>query len=413
MAVFDLGYVTQQVIKVIRDAFVPPVWTAGLPPEVRPDPPAKVTTEGLSFYLYHIQENTHYKNLPAPGKDQPAVKYVPMALSLFYQLSANSILEDGTAAYNEQLMMSIAIKALHDHPEINDGNGNRFRVALQPVKETESVHYWTAGSAPLKLSAYYEVSVVLLEPEETTSYTGRVLTYGTYLFTERTPRITACQNTITFTIPGETIPRQVTVQPAQAAAGTQIELSGTGFNGDGIELILVSTRWHERAIADAPWNVQLAAGGSRITAIVQETAVLQQSAVSVPVLPGIYALAVTVIRRRAVPAGGIREFRDSSNQFPFTVSPRIDTVTGPVANIVTVIGYLFQHADLPDEDVAVYIGEQRLNRDAGGPFATGEFRVTAPGTMELNLPAGLTAGTYPLRILVAGAESPPRWITIP
>ncbi|MCF6407755.1 DUF4255 domain-containing protein [Chitinophaga filiformis] len=413
MAVFDLGYVTQQVIKVIRDAFVPPVWTLGLPPEVRPDPPAKVTNDGVSFYLYHIQENSHYKNLPAPGKDQPAVKYVPMALSLFYQLSANSTLEDGTAAYNEQLMMSIAIKALHDHPEINDGNGNRFRIALQPVKETEAVQYWTAGSAPLKLAAYYEVSVVLLEPEEATSYTGRVLTYGTYLFTERTPRITACQNTITFTIPGEAVPRQVVVQPAQAAAGTQIEITGTGFSGGDIELVLVNTRWKQRVIADAPWNVQLEAGGSRITATVQETAVLQESGVPVPVLPGMYAVAVTVIRKRQAPEGGLREFRDSSNQFPFTVSPRIGIVTGPVGNIVTVNGYLFEHADLPEEDVAVYIGEQRLNRDAGGAFAAGEFRVIAPGTMELNLPAGLAAGTYPLRILVAGAESPPRWIVVP
>ena len=66
-----------------------------------------------------------------------------------------------------------------------------------------------------KLSAYYEVSVVLLEPEDTQSRAGRVLAYGVTPLIEGAPRIDSSENTLSFTIPGDPDVREVILRPAQ------------------------------------------------------------------------------------------------------------------------------------------------------------------------------------------------------
>ena len=45
--------------------------------------------EGISFYLFHVQENSHYKNYPPAGIDHPPVSITPMGLNLYYQLTCN------------------------------------------------------------------------------------------------------------------------------------------------------------------------------------------------------------------------------------------------------------------------------------------------------------------------------------
>jgi len=42
-----------------------------------------------------------------------------------------------------------------------------------------------------------------------------------------------------------------------------------------------------------------------------------------------------------------------------------------------------------------------------------QFKITGTTTMELMVPAGLSAGQVALRILIKGIESEPKWITIP
>ncbi len=62
-----------------------------------------------------------------------------------------------------------------------------------------------------------------------------------------------------------------------------------------------------------------------------------------------------------MPDGSVRRFEQSSNRTPFSVTPRIDTLGTPDGTgVLTVTGYVFQHADLDPEDVEVYLGSQRL-----------------------------------------------------
>lgn len=456
MALLELKLVTESFIRLLKQGLLlTGYWGSNIDNiRVFPDPPHRANKTGLGFYLYHVQENAHFKNMPAPGRDAPPVRFTPMSLNLYYQLSANSDENEGDNAYEEQLMMGVAMKTLHDYPDISDataingvtvlpaslqGKDNRFRISLQPVSHTESVHFWTAGQAPMKLSAYYEVSVVFLEPELSRSYAARVLTYGTYVFTESAPRITGSRNRIVFTIPEDTAPRQVTVQPAQATPGSEIELLGTGLGGGTVELLLFNARWQGAAVANAvAWNIRPA--GDRLTVTIAQTArlpeTLTEPGATVQVLPGMYGAQVSVTRR---PPGGspASAFPSLSNQFPFMVCPRIDYIgpalaagdpvpPRPAGNLwtvgrrVQVRGYRFTDPALPvppppgeELPVQVYLGDQRLamkRADDPEDLADGQFRITGTDALEVQLPAGLSK--VPFRVLVAGAESPPEWISV-
>ncbi|HRI60790.1 MAG TPA: DUF4255 domain-containing protein [Saprospiraceae bacterium] len=437
MPIYDIAHITKSIIRLIDIKVKSEIGNQAV---TLPLPPDRMTADGLSFFLYHVQENAHYKNLPAPGKDTPPVRFTPMALNLYYQLSANHIKEPTSEdIYFEQRMMSVAMKALHDYPEITDktmvgsvyimesaleGKDNRFKISMQPIPYNEAVHYWTAGTSPLKLAAYYEVSVVLLEPEEPKIYAGRVMLYGTYIFTEGAPRISGSQNIVSFKLPNETTSRQVTIQPAQVAPGSPIDFFGTGFQGDAVKLLLRPSGPTDQVwVADTPWNVQVVAD-NQLTAVVRETAKLQDETTDVDVLPGLYAAQISVVRRRTLPNGAVREFRHDSNQFPFSVVPRVDSIL-PVNGIFTVTGYIDPAPDPdPDSDknldIQVYAGENRLTRKpTGGTLNPGEFSLSAPdaskiNTMKLNPLVQLASQqSLPLRIMVAGAEAGPMWITAP
>ena len=423
MAVLELSDVTLSLVTLIRSAIDAHPSLSGQP--VSPEPPSRLTGEGLGFYLYHTEEDKTLSSLPPGGHDNPPVRFLPMALKLYYQLCAHST-QENTAAYQEQRMMGIAMKTLHDYPFLDDssvingiqvfqgsmrGRNNRVYVTFQNINPKDSVSIWTAGDVPLRLSAYYEVSVVFLEPEEIRSYTGRVLQYGTYIFTERAPRITTTRNIIQYNMPPDNTLARVTVQPAQVPVNSTIDIFGSAFHGDQLDLRLYSARWPEPGLA-VGWNLTQVAD-DQLTATVMPTAVIERTGTPVDVLPGVYGAQVIVTRMVRLPNGDIKNLKYVSNQFPFMICPRIDgLVTAP--GTVTVTGYLFQHPLLNASEIMVYLGEERIFLDDDGIFNAGEFRVTAANTIVIMIPASFSSGTIlPVRILVSGIESTPAWITVP
>lgn len=423
MAVLDLSDVTLSLVTLIRVAIDAHPALAGQP--VLPEPPGRLTGEGIGFYLYHTEEDKTLSSLPPGGRDNPPVRFLPMALKLYYQLCAHSTLEN-TGAYQEQRMMGIAMKTLHDYPFLDDssvingtqifqgsmrGRNNRVYVTFQNINPKESVATWTAGDVALRLSAYYEVSVVFLEPEEIRSYSGRVLQYGTYIFTERAPRITSTRNIIQYSMPPDNSLAKVSVQPAQVPVGSTMDLFGSGLNGESLDLRLYSPRWPEPGLASG-WNLVRTAE-DMLTATVTQNAVNERTGTPLVVLPGVFGAQLIVTRTIRLPNGDIKTFRNVSNQFPFMICPRIDgLVTAP--GTVTVTGYLFQDATLNINEIMVYLGEERILLDDDGVFNAGEFRVTAANTIVVMIPASFPSGTLvPVRILVSGIESTPAWITVP
>src|SRR5690606_21575681 len=132
---------------------------------VVPLPPDSLTGDNtLGFYLYHIGEESQNRNAYVPGVSDVPVRYIPLDLRLYYLLTAHSSLDNGTGTLREQLMMGLAMKGLHDYPQIMDdtvvagiqplplslrGNDNCFRITLMNTPVSNAVDYWTAGSSPL------------------------------------------------------------------------------------------------------------------------------------------------------------------------------------------------------------------------------------------------------------------------
>ena len=423
MALLDISLVTQILIDFLEKYFEEsPVWS-GNSPKVLPKPPDKIDETALGLYLYHISEDNQYKNLQSPGNDTIPVRYVPMGLNLYYQLSAHSTWSVDGDNYVDQQMLGIALKAFHDYPFIDDstrvngmtildpgvndllGPGNKLRIVLQPVTHNEAIGYWNNSSSPPRLSAYYQVSVVLLEPEEITSRAGRVLEYGVHTFIQGAPRLESSRNTIEFTTPGGT-GRKIELRPAQVPVHNRVSFTGTGLTGDSIFLLLKNNRWENPVEVDSVSAWQVAVTRDKIEAAVQE------NAYGNVILPGIYAALVKVIRRSTPRDGSTRDFEHLSNDCPFTITPRIDS-TSLAVNVVTVDGYIFEHTELKEGAVQVYLGENRLTLDEDGTLDPGEFEVVNPLQLRFKLPAGLDPGFYPLRIFVNGAESPPNWIEVP
>jgi hypothetical protein len=83
-------------------------------------------------------------------------------------------------------------------------------------------------------------------------------------------------------------------------------------------------------------------------------------------------------------------------------------------SIVTVTGYIFDHADLRPQDIQVYAGEDCLVRKTAGALNPGEFIADSASALRFRAPSTIHSGDQaPLRIIILSAESPPRWFEAP
>jgi hypothetical protein len=428
MPLLDISLVTQALLTLLQENVTKsPAWSTVNTLQTSPQPPDKLRGDWtIGLYLYHVREEAHTKAQNWPVDDEAPLRYCPMGLALHYLLTAHSDLADASQQiFAEQLMMGLAVKTLHDFPKLDDtttvtnlanvqvpilppalkGLDNRFRILLQPIQFNEAMQYWTAGTQALRLAAYYEVAATLLEPEAIPSRRGRVLTYGVHSFARGTPRLDGSRTRIQFLVPGDSVPRELELQPAEVTYGGTVTLFGADLRGDVTTLVLDNRRFAAPVEVDpVAWSV--AATTSTVTAVIQQTAGPET------VLPGLYGATVKVAATRRMPDGTTRRFELRSNQTPFAVAPQVTAIVpGPVW---AVTGARFDPAVLTGDAIQLFLGADRLARVAVGPVAAGQFLVTTNTTLQFLPPAALAPGTVvPFRLLVNGVESAPRWITIP
>jgi hypothetical protein len=77
----------------------------------------------------------------------------------------------------------------------------------------------------------------------------------------------------------------------------------------------------------------------------------------------------------------------------------------------------FEHEELKAEDLQVHVGGEKLDDVDSGSLDRGKFRVENDNRLTLRLPPlpdGIESGDpVPIRVLINGVESPPRWIKAP
>lgn len=428
MAILDVSLVTKCLRRLILDRVqASPAWKPRDAPVISPMPPDKLKAESMGLYLYHMVEDPHLKNQPpaGSGSDPVPVRYTPMGLILYYLLTTDNLITDDHKMYDAQLLLGLAVKTLHDFPiltdetKVNDDDvtglfekvglhktDTKLRLSMQPLTYNDAVNYWTAGQSPLRLSAYYQVSVVLLEPEPPPTRSGRVLDYGVYSFVTGAPRLTGSENRLTVTIPGTAASQDILLRPAQVPIGAPVAFTGVNLSSEDTRLMVQFNKWDDAVVADLGWAVS--ATGDRVYATVGDTVDGRT------VVPGIYTAKIRTTTVRTAPDGERKTFTQTSNETPFTISPRIDspTLTPDNTGLVQVQGAVFQHADIEDKDVEVFLGTEKLAAGNSGSLDPGQYAVTDATHLELRLTTGGAPGHVPFRLLINGAESPPAWVTI-
>jgi len=187
MPLADLSLVTRS-LRTLLDLNVRRLM-GGLPPGaiiVTTQPPEAVgaATNTINLHLYHVAEDPHFRNAARPAVTARNEAPPPMALRLFYILTAHHVQSPDTDALAQQRLMSFALRTLHDYPVIGDGVAvdagdgagpepvldaalraadNSFQIMLRAVTPEDAAAFWSAvNPQTARLSAYYEVRMVLL-----------------------------------------------------------------------------------------------------------------------------------------------------------------------------------------------------------------------------------------------------------
>ena len=203
-------------------------------------------------------------------------------------------------------------------------------------------------------------------------------------------------------------PAEVSIRNLVTNTGGEIIFFGSDLVGDETALLIKNKLFDEPIEVGSDWGVTATEG--------QIFAAVYPTAGSKRILPGIYSAIAKVITRRMGADNKIRTFNTTSNEIPFVVTPRIDTISAPdAAGIVTVTGATFEDPDLSIESVEPFVGPQKIPLKAAAALNPGEFEVVDATTLRFRYPiSGVNSGdTVPFRLLINGAESAPNWVTAP
>lgn len=397
----------------------------------------------ISVYLYHAQEDAHYKNADAPGG---TVANTPLALSLYYVVTAHRIVDDEPVPRAEQEYLGYALKILHDTPIVTKNTqvgvqypmpdpmregGNKLQIIYRPVSPEDAMTFWNGDDERLiRFSAFYEVRVVFMRPEAQSHIPGYVLSVGNYVLPTGVMAITSSESVVRFTPPGGPMitltasPARVALSsfaPPGEAPNNQLTLRGTRLGGG--QLVLRSPLFETTnnkisvdADLNADWSIYVTPNRlvARINKILKRPGLPDQL-----ILPGIYGASVEVISQYELPGGLTKTIVTRSNEVAIAVTPyitgHVGTIDdGPPPIVVDIDVDPQTELDAPDltNEIAVVVGGKVYADDPGlGP---GEFIVSTPAQLKIGTHFNSSdPGIYPVRLIVRGAEAPPYWIEVP
>lgn len=147
------------------------------------------TTHRLNLFLYEVRPCAAFRNTPPPAARVGSSGQVPLALELYYMLSPYPVNDD-----NEQVgqqLLGMGLLALHDLSVVGaqsvrltdtdppqDLFGELLRIAPITLNGEEMSRLWSALQAPLRPSAAFQVSPVLIQSQQIVKSAPPVLRRG-------------------------------------------------------------------------------------------------------------------------------------------------------------------------------------------------------------------------------------------
>lgn len=192
------------------------------PPKVSAVPPDRIATDQqaktqLNLYLYHTTLSVGWRNVgfPAANSNGHRLTNPPLAVDLHYlvtaygtkELDAETLLGFAMQAFHEQQILTPAAirQALREPaatPEILPflaASGladqvERIKLTAQPMSPEDLSRLWSALQTPLRPSAAYIASVVLIQRDQPVTWAPPVRSLGTYVVPFRQPIIDSVEN---------------------------------------------------------------------------------------------------------------------------------------------------------------------------------------------------------------------------
>lgn len=394
--------------------------------QVSAQPPDQLAGNGqpanrLNLFLYRVTPNTGWTNLRYPSRTNTGERTTNpfLAVDLHYILSAY-----GAEDLNAEILFGFGMQVLHDTPVLDRElirqslgppspvDGAILPPAFQQLAAADladqfeqikiSPFYtdledmskiWTAINSPLRMSALYQVSVVLIESRQSTRSALPVRHRGIYLRQLKRPRIARLLSRENF---ADTPESNRTI-----VHGNQLVLEGVGLRGD-------VTRVRVGDVTVTP---------------PQDTLTDRRIVVDIPASLHAGVTGVQVVHRIAKEPPATGEMPgETSNLIAFVLSPSYATAnpielifsqladnsnpTGPVNGTIRV---RFAHSVGRNQSVTIFLSEFQppTNRAA---FGYGFQAVRPPADVaqvsELDFEIrGVNQATYLVRVRVDGAET--------
>jgi hypothetical protein len=143
----------------------------GLAPEAARELAKSDTTSNktcqVSVYLFHVAADKSHRNTFPLGGTAQRIPEQPLALTLYYLVTAYSHTAGEAAFIEEQEAMSIVLKCFHENPIVQiPENGGAVTVTLEPQTVDEIGRLWQGLGSPMRLGAVYRVGVIFLQPPD-------------------------------------------------------------------------------------------------------------------------------------------------------------------------------------------------------------------------------------------------------
>ncbi|WP_375448792.1 DUF4255 domain-containing protein [uncultured Nostoc sp.] len=135
----------------------------------------------VNLFLYDTQINATWRNMDIPSQVKPGeTGQQLLPLNLYYLLTAYAQNDDFPEPTSHRLL-GVAMSVFNDHPILTsadiraalpttdpteydlDQQVEQLRIVYQPLSVEEMFNLWSTFQAPYRISAAYEVSVVLIE----------------------------------------------------------------------------------------------------------------------------------------------------------------------------------------------------------------------------------------------------------
>jgi hypothetical protein len=418
-------------------------------PQVTLMPPELVTanTRTLNLHLYHVSEDPHYRNDVGMAGGVPPVSGKPMALRLFYVMTAHLTRVNQFDAESQQHLLGLGMKTFHDNPVVNDsliilptpasppvpvmhaellGNNNRIEILPRNLEPEENMSFWaTEDQRTPRMAVFYEVRTVFLSPEEVRSAAGTVFDIGLYVSSSAAARLRGSRSVLGFQMPASTglgaqaidvTPARATLRALAVPDRPRLRLTGHNLTAGDTQLLQIihggNTHLLDPAL-NADWDIRFAT--SEISLIPQATLDVDDGAggvVTHPVPAGFVSFALSVRSYRY--QGGTRLNADyPAGQVQVSLGAHIDGSAGPAGGFFTVD--VDPVVDLTVGTVTLAVAGEYYTNAAPAPAPTGPgtFVVTAAQVVfQPAFPAPFS-GAHPVQLFVDGAESQPYWIEVP